>query len=331
VATTERYLEVFDGLKRRKRWGTDTGALRFAALTLASADDGHGSLVERLEGAADELKANAGWSSPLKSSIRYPLAALILKKGARVSAVHGRVREVREAFRERKMPKGGLHEILAALILALHHGGGRVPVGSIDRVQRILSSWKEDHPWLTGKDDYPMAALHAVRDEGVEEGTRRVEAIYRALRKAGFRRGNQLQLASHMLAVGSGGPDRAARRFGALVKAFRDRSWRTTTSRYDEVAILCLCPGSPTELAREVLATMKRLREAARPRPSKDIAFSLATGIVLAARARQQAGLAAAGDIAAARMAQSVLEAQQAAMIAAAAASAGAAAASAGG
>ena len=173
MESTERYLEIFESLKRRKRWTTDAGVLRFAALTLASADDGHDDLVQRLEGAADELRASAGWSSPLKSSIRYPIAALILKRGRRVATVHARVGEVREGFRKRRMPRGGTHEVLAALLLTLHHGGDRVPARTIDRLQATLKCWNDDHPWLTGKDDYPMAALHATRDENVEEGARR--------------------------------------------------------------------------------------------------------------------------------------------------------------
>ena len=49
-----RYLQVFEDLKRKKRWSTDTNVLRFAALTLAASeiDDPGG----RLEAAADELR-----------------------------------------------------------------------------------------------------------------------------------------------------------------------------------------------------------------------------------------------------------------------------------
>ncbi len=34
----ERYLYVFDALRRRKRWTTDTNVLRFATLTQAASD-----------------------------------------------------------------------------------------------------------------------------------------------------------------------------------------------------------------------------------------------------------------------------------------------------
>ena len=326
METTTRYLEVFEELRKRKRFGTNVSVLRFVALTLATAE--RDDLVERLEAAADELRGRSGWSSPLRSSIRYVIAAMILKRDVSPSRVHQRVEDVRAAFRRRKMRRGGLSEILAALILVLKAEGRPVADGTVDRLQSILAAWKKDHRWLTGSDDYPMAALHATRDVGPEEVSLQVEEIYRALREQGFRRGNQLQLTSHLLAIGSAPPRAAARRFAALVQAFRERGWKISPSRYDEVAVLALCSPQPARLAQQVLAIRDRLRSH-KPRPSRDLAFSLASGIVLAEDAKKRERLADTGDIAAARMAQTVLEAQQAAMAAVIAGSVAATAASA--
>ena len=38
METVDRYLRVFEDLRSKKRWATDTNILRFAALTLAAAD-----------------------------------------------------------------------------------------------------------------------------------------------------------------------------------------------------------------------------------------------------------------------------------------------------
>jgi len=160
-----------------------------------------------------------------------------------------------------------------------------------------------------------MAAMHATRENSVEEVALQVEQIYQALRQAGYSRGNQLQLASHLLAIGPSSPQNAARRFDSLVKAFRQRKWKIYTSRYDEVAVLALCAAQPAKLAEQVLGIQERLRNH-KPRPSRDIAFSLAAGIVLSEDARRREEMADATDVAAARMAQAVMEAQQAAMVA---------------
>ena len=92
METVERYLQVFEDLRRKKRWATDTNVLRFAALTLAAAeiDDPGG----RLEAAADELRRRAGTFGKLNSPIRYVVAAMVLRKGLRPATVYERVTEV---------------------------------------------------------------------------------------------------------------------------------------------------------------------------------------------------------------------------------------------
>jgi hypothetical protein len=313
METAKRYLDTFENLRRRKRWNTDTSILRFVALTLATQEQEN--LAERLETAAETLKRRAGWTGPLRSSIRYVVAAMILKRGLDPAGVHQAIGRVRDDFRRRRMKRGGLSEVIAALILVLKHGGGFPPAWMMDKLEAILAGWKKDHRWLTGVDDYPLAALHATREASAEEVALEVEQAYRALHELGYRRGNQMQLASHLLAIGPGAPRQLARRFHRLAGAFRQRGLRIPASRYDETAVLALCSGTPTRLAARVLEVRDRLR-AAKPRPHSDIAFSLATGIVLSEDARERE-LDATGDVAAARMAQAVLEAQQAAMIAA--------------
>ena len=136
METVERYLQVFEDLKRKKRWSTDTNVLRFAALTLAASeiDDPGG----RLETAADELRRRSGAFGKLNSPIRYVVAAMILRKGLRPGAVYDKVGEVQGEFRERKYRRGGVAEVLAALLLVLQNGGRRPRKITLDRVGAIL-------------------------------------------------------------------------------------------------------------------------------------------------------------------------------------------------
>ncbi|MDH3283535.1 MAG: DUF4003 domain-containing protein [Acidobacteriota bacterium] len=310
----ERYLQVFESLRQRKRWDTDVGVLRFAALTLAATDVvDPGREVEQAAGVLREL---ARWSSPLRSSLRFVIAAMIVRRGLDPKAVHRSIEGVREEFRRRRMRRGGTHELLAALMLVLHAEGRRPETRSIGRVKENLARWKKDHRFLTGSDDYPLAALHATRELSVEELGIRVERIYQQLRKARYSRGNQLQLASHLLAIGERSAAGCAQRFDSIARALGERKVRPTTSRYDEIAILSLTALGPAAVARAVVSLRDRLR-AAKPRPSSSLAFSLAAGLFLAEDARRSEGLGHTRDLAAVRSAQAVIEAQQAAMIAA--------------
>ncbi len=152
----------------------------------------------------------------------------------------------------------------------------------------------------------------------MESVTLDVERAYERLREKGLWRGNQLQLVSHLLAVDPRGVDTAVERFRVVAEQLRSAGERVGQSRYDEVATLALTQSTPTWVVKQVLRARDRLREA-KPRPAKNIAFSLAAGIVLAEDC-QRAGQLAAGDLAALQAIQAIIDAQQAGAAAGAAA-----------
>ena len=315
------YLETFERLRARKRWTTDAVTYRFVALTLGAG--GVRISHDRLEEVAAGLRRRAGWTSPLRSEIRYVVAAMILRRDLDAATVHRQVIATRDRFGEHGIKRRGTGATLAALLLALQAEGRRVPKPHIERLARIYAQWRADHFWLTDANDLPAAALHAGRTVSVESLTEDVRRAYARLRDAGFRRGNQLQLVSHLLAVDPRGTDNAVQRFAVVADHLRRAGERIGTGRYDEIAVLALTQGPPGHVVGRVLRYRDRLRTV-RPRPSKDIAFSLAAGIELAEDS-EQAGERSAGDLAALQSIRAILDAQQAATIAAVSAGAGAA------
>ena len=115
----ESYLRTFERLRARKRWSMNSVTLRFVALSLGAAATSID--YDRLEEVATELRKRARWTSPLKSEIRYVVAAMILRRGQDPAAIHARVFETRDAFKAHKIPSRGTGATLAALLLALHH------------------------------------------------------------------------------------------------------------------------------------------------------------------------------------------------------------------
>ncbi|MGD8376185.1 MAG: DUF4003 family protein [Acidobacteriota bacterium] len=315
AATT--YLQTFQALRRRKRWSVDTNVLRFAALAIGTVDTSEP--YARLEATAETLRKGAGWFGPLKSPVRYVVAAMILRQGLSARHVHSAVKRTREAMRRRKLPRGALPQTLASVLLVLDRQGSPVPTQTLERMERIMARWKEDHRWLTRADDLPTAALHAARDVPVESIAVETEHAYQALRDHRYSRGNALQLVSHMLAFDPRGVDTAVSRFLRIANKFGDAGWKIRVSRYDEAAILSLSQGTPDAVVDRALRFVERLR-AERPRPGRDIAFSLAAGLVLAEDARK-AGPRSVADLGQLQAAQAIIAAQQAAMVAAIAAS----------
>ena len=309
----ERYLEVFEGLRSRKRWSTDTNILRFAALTLAAAD-----VVDTgadVEATAKALVDEAGGFSPLASSIRHAVAAILIRRGLDPVATVRRTKETLSVFKEFKLHRGGAQPLLAALLLVLDAGGDMPSRETIARLKAIIDRWEEDHRFLTGIDDYPMAAMHATRDVSVEELGLAVEQIYQLLRRAKFSAGNQLQLVSHLLVFSEQGPREAAGRFEGMAKELKNKGQRVWQGQYDEVALLVLSGGRVDEVSTRVIEYRERLR-AVKPRPQKDVAFSIAAGVVLAEEAEKMESLEDPAAVANLRAVQAIIEAQQAAMIA---------------
>jgi len=158
------------------------------------------------------------------------------------------------------------------------------------------------------------------RDISVEELGLEVEEIYRFLRKAKFPAGNQLQLVSHLLVFSQGGPREAAGRFERMAKELKSKGQRVWQGQFDEVALLVLSGGGVDEVSKRVIEYRDRLR-AVKPRPSKEVAFSIAAGVVLAEEAEKLKGLDDAATVANLRAVQAIIEAQQAAIMACIAAS----------
>ncbi len=313
---TAEYLQVFEQLRRRRRWSVPVDVLRLSALVLAAA--GRMDAAARLDDVVRELRARERWGGALRSSLAYPVAALVLSRNLDPARVHEAATATRAMFRDRKVRRGGISELLAAVLMAVSSGGRVPPPPTVERFAAIVADWRRDHPFLTGPADYPLAALHALREEPVAALTARVEEIYRGLRARRYRMGNGLQLASHLLAIADGPASRLVVRFAAVARALGERGHRPRPSTYDEVALISLADGPPARLAMRVARLTDRLRQA-RPRPSRQVAFSLAAGLLLGEGVRQL-DRRGARDLAALRAAQAAIVAQQAAIAAAVAA-----------
>ena len=132
---------------------------------------------------------------------------------------------------------------------------------------------------------------------------------------AKFSSGDPLQLVSHLLMFSDQGPREAAERFERTATALKKSKQRVWQSHYDEVALLVLSGGHVDEVVPRVIEYRDRLR-AVKPRPSAEIAFSIAAGVVLAEEAERMNALEGATAAANLRAVQAIIEAQQAAIIA---------------
>lgn len=307
------YLDLFTRLEKRARWKIAGPWRRVVAMVLATTP--LRDPFDSLEGAAAVLRKRSGWFGPLSSPLRYCVAAMVLRRGLDPEGVHTGVVEALSRLEGRKLPWKGMGRTLAAVLIALRHPDGRSPERVFERAERIHRLWKADHPWLTGDDDLPLLAFHSLGDEGPEALSNRIEGIYQALREGGLPRGNPLQLASQLLGVLPWSPREAAGRFAAIRRELEAHGVKVGRTLFDEVALLSLLPAEPGALVRHLLADQDRLLES-RPRPEKELALGLATGIALARREMAAAARFELPELSALGHANALHEAEQAATMA---------------
>ncbi len=321
-----RHLYLYRQLEKSGRWKLSAPLRRLVSLTLAATVLEEPS--ESLERAATILRKKSGWFGPLSSPLRYVVAALILRRGLDPGEIHDRVVSILADFKREKLRWGGCGRILAAVHLALRIAPDEVPVSVYRRMKQMRTLWKADHPLITGDDDFPMLAFHSLTGEPIDQISNRLEETYQELRRARLPRGNQLQLTTQILGVFPWSPSAAAGRFLAVREAFEVHSEKIKAQRFDEVALLALASAPPDQLVSEVLQNRDRLRSE-RPRPGKELAFSIAAGLLLARLAeegalQQQPSREAILEMAPLNQIQQILAAQQAAMSAAMVATIGA-------
>jgi len=323
----ERFLSLAREVAGHKHWHQGWTSLRYATVGLLTVPGPEHEVAERLFQAADELKRRAGWFSSLAHDIRFSLAAALLRRGGDGRRFNDVLEHTRALFRKARLPRGETREALATLILAEHASGGRPTQAQVERVAAVHAEMRRHHRFLTGTDDYPAAALLSTTGEEPAAMARRIERFYRGLVDLRFRRGNQLQTASHLLFFCPAPDDVALRRFRELYSAFQAEGLWMNEGDYDEVAILAFLDHDARRVARRVIDDRTRIRGLS-PKPSKQEGFTLASSTAFLGLAPLTRELESVMDVAHLVQVQALVQAQQAAAAMAASSAATAAAAS---
>lgn len=317
-----RLVELAREIAGHKRWFQSWSMLRYAALGLITVPGDPASLARRLFEAADELKQHVGWLSGLRGDVRFCLVAALLRHDLSPARFHELLERTRTYFRDVNLPRGETQEAMATLVLMEHAPDGEPTLEQAGEVARVFEGMREHHRYLTGRDDHPAAALLASTGEPVGDVVVRLERLYESLQDLSFKRGNQLQLATHLLYFGPDPDEVLVRRFRDLYAAFQERGLRMNSGDYDEVAILAFLDRPAEEVVARVLADREVLRAELSPRPSKQEGFTMAASTAFLHLATHAPDGSRVLD--AAHMAQvlSLLSTQQAASAAAAGAAA---------
>ncbi len=313
----QRFCDLLAALLADKSWTDDVSALRFAASSLITLPGEPTQVARRLRETAQQLEQGARWFQPMKSQVRFVVAAVLMHSGLDAAAFSVEVERIEALFKAERLKSGTVYTQLACLLLMgrAQREGKRVDQTMVRRYGEIYAEMKAHHGFLTGQDDLPACALLAGEVGSAPSVAARCETFYEGLRDLGFKRGNALQAVSHILVCGEQDDTVLMQHFRALYQAFDDAGLWMNTGDYDEVAVLSFLPQSAEHVVARVLKHREHL-QSKKPRPGRELGFSLACGtafLELVATPEAESLRGARNVLAV----QAILQAQQAAMIAA--------------
>lgn len=270
------FIELAGALSGHKRWFQSWTILRYASVGLLTLPGKPEELAEDLYSAAEEFKTISKWTSGLRGDVRFCLAAGLMRHGFDVPTFYRTLEETREQFREAGLPRCEVRESLACLVMMSDAPDAQPTRDQVSRIAEVYAGMKKQLKAYTGVDDLPAAALLASSGDGLDPIQGRLEALYQGLRELDFRRGNQLQLASHLLYFAPDPDDVILERFRALYAGFEEQGLRMNSGDYDEISILAFLDHEPSRVIERLLEDRERMRASLTAKPPKQEGFTLA-------------------------------------------------------
>ena len=267
------------------------------------------------------LKDRAGWFSPLRGNLLPMMAAFLTQSEETVDAEADRLMEKQRALKQAGF-RNTIHSYLAALLM--DDDANRFQEEA-DRAKKLYDAMKKEHYFLTSDDDYAYAMLLGKQGEDPVEHAKAMRTYYDALRKEGFRTGNELQWLSQVMTyMDISFQPQLVKRAWEIYEMLREDT-KAKSVHYPMVGFLTVFDVGDEKI-REIIQLTKQLEQSKRFRWNKEMALSVAIGHVmhrLTERADQV-------SVSLATSVEMILQAQQAVMAATVAAVAASSAASSG-
>lgn len=127
----------------------------------------------------------------------------------------------------------------------------------INKAWEIYRLMKENHPWVTGGDDYPLAFLLANSGRMPKVLTDDIEEIYSELNSRGFSKGNSLQFLSHILSFSSEDRKLLADRCRNIFEKLKGKKLRVYSNSYSALGLITLLGGDIDEVLSDIEEIVK--------------------------------------------------------------------------
>lgn len=213
--------------------------------------------IEGIKTMAKAIKEDTGWLSTYRGTFKLMLAALLVRQ----------YDHPREQFKQMLINEEELRDVgfknnmflpIANYALLITSDEVESQMEIKERAKEAFAIYlkmKENHPWLTGGDDYPLAVLLAEFDNPIEK----VEAYYKMLNENGFYKGGSLQLLSHILSFSDEPIDVVVERCLHLQTVLKENKLNLAQSYYSALGMISIIKDETGELMKDLVEVSKEL------------------------------------------------------------------------
>ncbi|MEN2465391.1 DUF4003 family protein [Ornithinibacillus sp. JPR2-1] len=289
----DSYKQTFDLLKRHMKWKVSDKRILMTISSIYVLNQ-ETLDVDRFLQLADAIKKNAGLFSSIRSHPRFTTAAMLDVKLERPEDKVDQLHVLYDLFRKARFGSSVFTYIAATILHA----------------KEIYDDMKREHAFLTTSSDYPMATLLALENRtGIIQ---HIEDFYNKLPKHGFRKGNDLQFLSHILALDTEAPKHVLiNRVIHVMNSFVQARIKATQMYYPIIGMLAILPPEEYDI-RPILSLYEELNSEKEFKWYKDINLILAASFFMNEKIDRN-GLA---ETSLSTILEAILQAQQAVMIA---------------
>ncbi|WP_176167210.1 DUF4003 family protein [Mesobacillus jeotgali] len=273
----DSYIQNYSQLREKYRWQvTDQSVLMMVASLYISSNRTFD--IDRFTDLADYIKSESGLFSPLRSESRFTFAALLDTKFENPKEKFPAFIAAYQALVSAGFSKNTFTYI-SAMLLATENPDDLKSLS--ERARSIYKKMREEHLFLTGHSDYPLAVMLAQNELQSDEMIFQIEDLYSKLSQNGFRKGNDLQSMSHILSLHE---NSTADDLVALSTEIYDRmkkeGIKPKTMFYPQIALLTFMEKGSDHLT-EIKEVWEQLNAEKLFKWKKDINFMMAVNFVI--------------------------------------------------